>query len=114
MVQMFLKFDSRAKGLSGTGYESLKGFVVCKGTQVCKTETKSIHNYMSVIRRDLLNQGVISQDDIWIFAQDYIFNSPSTAAVVVLGRTANGRVEWKNQAGETLKQIQEVASEGNE
>jgi hypothetical protein len=36
------------------------------------------------------------------------FSSPSTAAAVVLGRSANGRVEWKAADGRTLKEIQEA------
>lgn len=35
-----------------------------------------------------------------------MFFSPSTAAMVMLGRTANGRVEWKTGDGRTLKQLQ--------
>jgi hypothetical protein len=30
----------------------------------------------------------------------------STAAAVVLGRSANGRVEWKDAKGRTLKELQ--------
>lgn len=33
------------------------------------------------------------------FSQDYVFSSPSTAAAVVLGRSANGRIEWKDAKG---------------
>jgi hypothetical protein len=40
------------------------------------------------------------------FSQDYVFSSPSTAAAVVLGRSANGRVEWKDSQGRMLKQLQ--------
>lgn len=40
-------------------------------------------------------------------SQDYVFSSSSTAASVVLGRCANGRVEWKDEAGRTLRQVQE-------
>ena len=43
--------------------------------------------------------------------QDYKFSSPSTAAAVLLGRNANGRIEWKTATGETLKEIQEKAVE---
>ncbi len=42
--------------------------------------------------------------------QDYIFNSPSTAAGVLLGRSANGRLEWQDAAGRTLKDIQEAVT----
>jgi len=41
------------------------------------------------------------------FTQDYAFSSPSTAAAVVLGRSANGRIEWKDGLGRTLKELQE-------
>jgi len=39
-------------------------------------------------------------------SQDYVFTSPSTAAAVVLGRSANGRIEWKDARGRTLKELQ--------
>jgi Domain of unknown function (DUF4357) len=38
-----------------------------------------------------------------------LFDSPSTAAGIVLGRSANGRIEWKSESGETLKKMQEAA-----
>jgi hypothetical protein len=40
------------------------------------------------------------------FAQDNAFSSPSTAAGVVLGRSANGRIEWKDGRGRIFKVIQ--------
>ncbi|MFM6992603.1 MAG: DUF4357 domain-containing protein [Rhodoferax sp.] len=45
------------------------------------------------------------------FTQHYTFSAPSTAATVVLGRSANGRVEWKASDGRTLKEIQEAEAE---
>ena len=39
--------------------------------------------------------------------QDYVFGSPSTAAGVLLGRSSNGRTEWKDGNGRSLKSIQE-------
>ncbi len=39
------------------------------------------------------------------FTSDYIFNSPSAAAGVVLGRNANGWIEWKNEDGKTLDEL---------
>lgn len=42
------------------------------------------------------------------FSQNYVFTSGSTAAAaVVLGRSASGRVEWKEAQGWTLKERQE-------
>ena len=41
---------------------------------------------------------------------DRTFNSPSTAAGVILGRSANGRQAWKYSAGQTLSEIQAAAA----
>jgi hypothetical protein len=96
-----------SKGIQASGYEDAKGFVVIKGSQLAGREVPSIHQYMSTLRKDLLEQGVITGDDRnYVFTQDQVFQSPSTAAGVVLGRTANGRVEWKTKDGITLKKLQ--------
>lgn len=105
-----LTIDS--KGIKASGYEDAKGFVVVKGSQLVKAETNTIHQYMSTLRKDLLAQGVIvDQGQHYAFTQDQVFTSPSTAAGVILGRTANGRIEWKNSEGKTLKQLQAAAAE---
>jgi Domain of unknown function (DUF4357) len=39
--------------------------------------------------------------------QDYVLPPPSTAAGVVQGRAANGRVDWKTKEGKTLKELQD-------
>jgi hypothetical protein len=44
-------------------------------------------------------------------AQDYTFDSPSTAAGVVVGRTVNGREMWRDEDGRTLKENQTAAVE---
>jgi hypothetical protein len=105
-----LMIDS--KGIKATGYEDAKGFVVLKGSQLVKVEANTIHQYMSTLRKDLLAQGVIvDKGQNYAFAQDQVFSSPSTAAGVILGRTANGRIEWKSSDGKTLKQLQTEAAD---
>ena len=47
-----------------------------------------------------------------VLTQDYTFASPSMAAGVLLGRTANGRTEWKDAKGRTLKKLQEAEDGG--
>jgi Domain of unknown function (DUF4357) len=102
----------KAKGIVASGYETSSGFVVCKDSQVCPTETKSIHAYLSNTRSDLLKQEVlVKKGTQYIFTQDYTFNSPSTAAGVVQGRAANGRIDWKDKSGKPLKQLQEETTE---
>ena len=102
------------KDAQARGYEDQKGFVVCAGSRAQREEARTIHNYMRVLRQDLLEQGVLAErDGHYVFTQDHAFNSPSTAAGVVLGRTSNGRVEWKDEAGRTLKDLQ-AAEAGEE
>ncbi|WP_233557516.1 DUF4357 domain-containing protein [Aquimarina sp. AD1] len=40
-----------------------------------------------------------------MFQKDEIFNSPSAAAVSVLGRPANGWTTWKDKNGKTLNEL---------
>ncbi len=61
------------------------------------------------LRQELISNGVLAlQGGLYQFTQDYSFSAPSTAAAVVLGRSANGRIEWKAADGRTLKEIQEA------
>lgn len=104
-----------AKGIKASGYEDSKGFVVCKGSQLVKAEVPSIHEYMSTLRNDLVVKGVVVENgEHYVFTQDQVFFSPSTAAGVILGRTANGRIEWKSKHGKTLKELQTAAAEEEE
>jgi hypothetical protein len=63
------------------------------------------------LRDKLGENGVLQQtpDDshggVLRFESDYLFGSNSTAAGVVLGRKANGRTQWKDANGRTLKEI---------
>lgn len=99
----------RGKGIVAYGVDSAAGFIVRAGSQAVKDEAPSIHSYLSELRRSLLEQGVLVLDGaVYRFTQDYTFISPSMAAGVLLGRAANGRTEWKDADGRTLKEIQET------
>ena len=63
-------------------------------------------------RQELIGNGVLARaGDIYQFTQDFPFSSPSTAAAVVLGRSANGRIEWKDSKGRTLKELQALEAQ---
>ena len=62
-------------------------------------------------RQELIDLGVlVQQGGEYAFTQNYTFSSPSTAACVVLGRSANGRLEWKDAQGISLKVLQSAAN----
>lgn len=102
-------FTIKAKGIEASGFETPAGFVVQAGSKVVKSETTSIHAYLSATRKGLLDQGVLRDlGSSYELAQDYEFSSPSTAAGVILGRAASGPQEWRTKDGRTLKGIQEA------
>ena len=102
-----------AKGIEARGYEGVEGFVVREGSMAVKSETPSILSYLSNLRATLRDKGVLADaGEVLRLTQDYTFGSPSMAAGVMLGRTSNGRTEWKDSKGRTLKEIQEAATGG--
>ena len=101
-----------ARGIKARGHEEAGGLVVRTGSQAAKDETPSIHAYLSDLRKALRRQGILRDEGAtYRLTQDYSFNSPSTAAGVVLGRASNGRAEWKDNSGRSLKEIQEAVAE---
>ena len=54
-----------------------------------------------------LNKALIRYLENDIFEKDYEFNAPSAASAVILGRTSNGNIDWKNDSGISLKDINE-------
>lgn len=79
------------------------GFVVFKGSQAKKETVPSCHEYLINLRLKLLkDQIMIEKAGNYEFVQDFIFNSPSTAGGVILGRSTNGWKKWKNSSGKTL------------
>lgn len=101
------------KASTARGSDTSQGFVVAAGSEVSATSGASLTGSVKRLREELLAAGVIllGGDGVPRFAQDYVFSSPSTAAAVVLGRSANGRIEWKDAQGRTLTLQEAEASE---
>ena len=101
-----------SKGIQAYGYEEPSGFVVLAGSQAVKNELPSINTYFSDQRKALLNPGVFKDTGTtYRLVGDCIFTSPSTAAGVLLGSPSNGRTEWKDAEGRSLKEIQAAEME---
>ena len=96
-----------ARGADGQGEPSSDGFVVFKGSKASATIVNSMATSFVKLRERLIDDGVlINAGGYMEFSEDYIFSSPSTAAVMVMGRSANGLVEWKTKDGKTLKEFE--------
>ena len=73
-------------------------FVVLKSSQARQAwegKAQVIGGYQ-ILHKKLVEDGVIdTSQSPAIFTSDYAFDSPSAAATVCQGRTANGRLDWK-------------------
>jgi len=92
-----------------------EGFVVFKGSTARIEETKTIGKWATDLRAKLLREGVLVEDKekgVYRFTQDHVFSSPSSAAVTVLGRNANGWTVWKYKNGKTLDEVKRSGNAG--
>lgn len=105
-----LFFIKAARGAEGQGEPTSDGFVVFKNSKAASTIVTSMTPNYITYRQKLINEGVLlDKGEYFEFSDDYIFSSPSTAAVMVMGRNANGLSEWKNKEGKTLKEFETTA-----
>ncbi len=110
----------QGRGALARGRDTTQGFVVMAGSQIAVDEVPSLQKYfpnISQLRTELRESGVIGQDGaVFKFTEDYTFNSPSMASSFVLGSSSNGRTDWKDSEGRTLKEIQsaQIGPSGNQ
>jgi hypothetical protein len=100
-------FIKAARGADSQGEPTSDGFVVFKSSKAAATIVNSMTPNFITYRQKLIDESVlIDKGEYLEFTDDYIFSSPSTAAVVVMGRNANGLTEWKSKDGKTLKEFE--------
>lgn len=93
------QFEIRHKsGVQAHAVEEDGEFIVLEGSQALRNATNmGTHSY-SDLKQDLITHKVLwatDSDHLYRFGQSYAFKSPSAAAAVILGRSSNGRREWK-------------------
>lgn len=96
-------------GLKAIARLTPNGIVALKDSQAAASLRPSAASYPWIVnsREQLLKDGVLaSSKEALVFQQDYEFSSPSAAAAIVHGGTANGRTAWKNGKGQTLKELE--------
>ena len=99
-------YINATRGADAKGFLVSDGFMVMSGSHIAIDTTPSMPESLIKLRNKLIDKGVVSTD--FIFQSDYIFTSPSVAASVVMGRSANGRTEWKTIDNRNIKDIEEV------
>lgn len=99
----------KGQNVDAIGYVAIEGFIVAKGSKATTIEVPSIPPAIRTARAQMVKDGLFTKDEnSFVLTQDYTFTSPSKAGCIFLGRSCNGRVEWKNGDGKTLKEIQET------
>jgi hypothetical protein len=108
-------FFVRGGGSDGKGELVEDGFVVFEGSRARIEIVPSATSALKPQRDKLIASGVMEErDGEYIFTQDFLFSSPSTAAAIVLGRSANGWIEWKDDHGQTLSNVYRAPAESND
>lgn len=102
-----ITFVLKGKLTSGKGrLLSNEKFEILKGTSIVlevKSENPSTFRRNKNLIEDLERKNLIEKlEDRYVFRENYIATSPSAAAILVLGRSANGWTEWKTYEGKLL------------
>lgn len=102
----------KGKQAQAEGEYSEDGLVVFKGSKCNLDVTESVGEWVINLRRKLQEDGtLVEQNKVLVFSNDHGFASPSAAAAVVLGRSANGWTAWKYKNGNTLDEIKRPRSD---
>ena len=102
----------RIKGAEARGQRTANGFVVFRGSTAVLEQRPSAESYPYVVskRNQLIEDGSLSEKNgFLVFNKDIEFSSPSAAAAVVHGGSANGLTAWKTESGKSLKRLDEQA-----
>lgn len=88
--------------------ETDQGYIVTKGSEAKKKLSNSCtETYVNMRRKLLETKILVEEDGKLIFNEDTVFNSPSAASNMILGRNSNGFTEWVNKKGQTFRDVQE-------
>lgn len=100
-------FYCKANKAQGVGEYTSEGFVVHKGSIGRIENVDSIKGTsLQQGREQLMASGVTAAvDGKLVFTKDHLFSSPSGAAIALLGRSANGWIEWRDASGKTLDEL---------
>lgn len=107
------KFDllyCEIKGVKATGRQTENGFLVLGQSEAVLEARPSTQKYpyAASLRAQLIQDKILEAgSDRYRFLKDYEFSSPSAAAAVVHGGSANGLLAWKDKQGKTLKELEE-------
>ncbi|MEA5075234.1 MAG: GIY-YIG nuclease family protein [Coriobacteriia bacterium] len=95
------RVDAQAQQI-GDEFTMLEGsqvVAVWAGTGKAESTKRAYAAYRAQHRKLVADGSIELRGDVGILTRDIPFSSPSTAAAVALGRSSNGRLEWKCDDG---------------
>lgn len=102
----------KIKNALASGRRTEAGFVVfAKSTAVLAVRPSAESQYPNTIalrQRLIQDQTLVEHDGVYEFTKDVEFTSPSAAAAVIHGGSANGLTAWKDKHGKSLKELEEA------
>lgn len=105
-----LRFLLEKHGVDAKGAVIGEGVIVYAGSIGAAVVRDHLSNGYRALRESLISNGALEQMGTQLMAKkDIPFASPSAAAAVMLGGSYNGREAWCDEAGRTLKELQEAA-----
>lgn len=105
------KLYCQIKDVSAEGYRTPGGLVVLAGSEaVLEVRPSAARSpYVLTFRQSLVDSGDLVEDNgKYRFTKDVEFASPSGAACVIHGGSANGLTSWRDGNGKSLKDIEQA------
>jgi len=100
----------KIKNASATGRRTEGGFVVfARSSAVLAVRPSAETQYPNTIalrQRLIQDKTLVDDSGVFVFTKDVEFTSPSAAAAVIHGGSANGLTAWRDKNGKSLKEIE--------
>ena len=96
-------FIQSKRGAKAEAIITKDGIQVLKGSSTAPDWATSTPEAVKQMGKELREDEMVIVDNK--FVGDYPFKSPSMAAAIVQGRSANGLRDWKNKDGKSLKEV---------
>ena len=110
------RFSFRGEGFDAEMKIGPSGeIIVNSGSKARLRTTPTIPKGTVAMRQMLQDRGVLKpMQDHLVFETEYAFSSPSAAAAVVTGASANGRIVWKLPDGRTYADWEDAQNRGTD
>lgn len=96
-------------GLKASSVYTDEGVVVLMGSDASKDIQTSLPMGYREIRQKLINNGVLKDiGNKYAFTSNYLFDTASPAAAIIVGYSINGKNCWKNKDGRSLNELEKL------